>query len=288
MNPKNTNRRQFINYISKSTIAASVIAHNDLLYSNSKKMDIFILAGQSNMKGRGILENKNADGLSNDIPDKNIFNMSLKDNAWQAARHPLHFVDTRDNAGIGPGLSFAREVKKKLSLKKIGLVPCARGGSWIGLWNKKSKREMTLFKGGETVGNLYQFCMDRSLVSKKKGEIKAILWLQGESDSNKEGRINNYQKQLKALVANMRQDLGKPELPFICATIGSFLKDEKWPGRDKINDVLLNIHKFIPNSACADARHLKGHIGDYVHYNAESANVIGKLMAEKYLELIRK
>ena len=55
-----------------------------------------------------------------------------------------------------------------------------------------------------------------------------------------------------------------------------------------VGEALLALPKVCPHTACVDARDLKGHIGDNVHYDAASANAIGARMAAKYLEMQRE
>lgn len=113
----------------------------------------------------------------------------------------------------------------------IGLVPAAVGGARIDLYKEN--------------GKLY----DRSLMllnaarkeSPLKTEVKAILWLQGESDATKAGCLS-YEQKLLDLVDRYRADLGTPELPFIACTIGSFLKSHKKLNQgEKINEILLSL-----------------------------------------------
>ena len=84
---------------------------------------------------------------------------------------------------------------------------------------------------------------------------------------------------------DFRTDLGLPELPVVCATIGSFLEESRWPYKDQINGILLGVSNTIPFAVCADVRDLTGNIGDNVHYNAASQEQIGRRMAEKYIEM---
>ena len=101
-------------------------------------LDLWLLCGQSNMKGRGFMpeEPKN---------DPRIVMMHIKDDQWYLARHPLHLTGDaktfqgHDNAGVGPGLAFAEVLTAQDKTTAIGLVPCAVGGSSIKLWQKGAK-----------------------------------------------------------------------------------------------------------------------------------------------------
>ena len=43
-----------------------------------------------------------------------------------------------------------------------------------------------------------------------------------------------------------------------------------------MNDILLALPKSVPHTACVDARDLKTHIGDNVHFDTAAQNEIGK------------
>ncbi len=70
-----------------------------------ERVEIFLLMGQSYMKGRG------------NVPETQtihprILNMNMGDDLWYSAKHPLHKtgvpdpIDGSDNSGVGPGLDF--------------------------------------------------------------------------------------------------------------------------------------------------------------------------------------
>ena len=73
-------------------------AHVD---SSPSAVHMFLLAGQSNMAGRGALPSatEECEGLLVLGPD----------GAWKTAQHPLHY-DKPEKAGVGPGLAFAQAV----------------------------------------------------------------------------------------------------------------------------------------------------------------------------------
>jgi Carbohydrate esterase, sialic acid-specific acetylesterase len=69
-------------------------------------LDLYLLMGQSNMKGRGFMPDEPGN-------DPRIVMMHMKDDQWYLARHPLHLTGDaktftgHDNAGVGTGLVFA-------------------------------------------------------------------------------------------------------------------------------------------------------------------------------------
>ena len=240
------------------------------------RVDIFLLMGQSNMKGRGIIPDVQDD-------DIRIVNMNMTDNLWYIARHPLHkagvpdLMDQSDNAGVGPGLDFAGKLTERDPNVRVALVPCAVGGSWIDLWAQGQ--------------SLYMNAVSRAKKALRdapegKGRICGILWMQGESDAV-ERLYATYGGKLSALIRNIRSDLNEPELPFFAATIGlkGITNTNNYPYIDELNEVLLNLPNVEPYTYCVDIRDVVGHIGDGAHLNTESQRIVGNRFAETYIQM---
>jgi hypothetical protein len=170
---------------------------------------IFVLAGQSNMSGRGgvIKDSHNNQKLWDRAvplecqPHPNILRLSAK-LKWEPASEQIHAdIDTKKACGVGPGMSFANAVRERIT-GVVGLVPCAVGGTAIKEWTR-----------GE---ELYENMVKRAKESVKDGgEIKGLLWFQGESDTSTQIEADAYQGNMKKLIENVREDLGLPSLPII-------------------------------------------------------------------------
>ena len=84
----------------------------------------------------------------------------------------------------------------------IGLVPCAVGGTAIREWARGMP--------------LYENMVNRAKEAVKSGgQIKALLWYQGESDTSKYDDAKLYKANMEKLIQNVRQDVGSPSLPII-------------------------------------------------------------------------
>jgi hypothetical protein len=207
--------------------------------------------------------------------------MHMKDDHWYLARHPLHLVGDantfkgHDNAGVGPGLAFAEDLLAANPKTAIGLVPCAVGGSPISQWQKGAK--------------LYDEALRRARLALTstapvKARIRGAIWLQGESDANPRD-LPPYDERLRKMVASLRADLQQPDLPFIACTIGEMKNEPQLANLRKMNGILLAFPKTVPNTACIDARDVKTHIGDKVHFDDAAQNEIGRRFAARMLEL---
>jgi hypothetical protein len=237
-------------------------------------LDLWLLCGQSNMKGRGFMpeEPKN---------DPRILMMHKKDDQWYLARHPLHLVGDaktfqgHDNAGVGPGLAFAEVLAAQDKTAAIGLVPCAVGGSSIKLWQKGAK--------------LYEDALRRARLALQttapvNARLRGILWLQGEANANAQERPQ-YAEQLRSMITSFRADLALPDLPFIACTIGEMQPEPRLSDLKTMNEILLALPKSVPYTGCVDARELKTHIGDSVHFDTAAQEEIGRRFAAKVLSL---
>lgn len=186
-------------------VLVMVLCCSSLVSGQNQGKSIFILAGQSNMAGRGGVEyNKywNKVVPPENKPSPQIMRFSAKQQ-WEEARDPLHTNIDHKICGIGPGMSFANTVlAKEPSIGVIGLVPCAVGGTKIVEWKKGMK--------------LYNDMIERTKAALKDGgNLKALLWFQGESDTVVEEDALSYKTEFEKFVADVRADLQAPTLPVV-------------------------------------------------------------------------
>jgi len=258
------------------TKAPLIVADFSAPPAGTNRLDLYLLLGQSNMKGRGVMPEE-------PLNDPRFVMMHLKDDQWYHARHPLHLTGSAntfagaDNAGVGAGLSFAQTIAAADPSARIGLIPCAFGGTSIRRWQKGA--------------DLYENAIRRAKLALEQtrgagGSIKGVLWLQGEADS-KPGAIETYPDDLNALVDALRADLNLPTLPFIAATIIEPNTERAADLRKQMNQNLLGLPKQRPATACVDARDIMTTIGDNVHYDTAAQEEIGRRFASKLQELAK-
>lgn len=168
-------------------------------------MHIYLLLGQSNMAGRGIVE-------SEDQQTHPRVHMLDKNNEWKPARDPMHF--DKLIAGVGPGLTFGKLMADADTNITFGLVPCAAGGSSIDAWKVGGYHD-------QTKSYPYDEALKRARIAMQVGQLKGIIWHQGESDS-KPGQAETYAEKLKVLIASLRKELNAPDLPVVVATLPDF------------------------------------------------------------------
>jgi hypothetical protein len=221
------------------------------------------------MAGRGVVEDE--DRVEN--PRVLMFDRREK---WKPAVDPVHF--DKSVAGVGPGRSFGIAVANADTTIRIGLVPTAVGGSPITSWEPHALDPATLT-------HPWDEAIARAKAAMTDGQLKAILWHQGESDSNAEA-APLYAQRLRALIQRFRSELGSPNLPFIIGQLGRF-DGKAW---DAPHITVDSVHRAIalemPNVAFVSSEGLKDK-GDNTHFTAAGARELGRRYAEAYLRLVR-
>lgn len=224
---------------------------------------IYLVMGQSNMAGRGKVEGKYAR-----MKHRRVFMMD-KNQEWVKARHPVHFDKPRI-VGVGPALTFGIQMAKAHKKKKIGLVPCAVGGTSIQHWKPGAYDDRTDTHPWDDAVVLVKEVM-------KDGVIKGVIWHQGESDSAPE-KAAHYLDDLKDLIQRIRDLVDDPDLPFVAGQLGRY-KDQY----QNVNKVLEKLPEEVFFTAVASSDGLTPK-EDGVHFDARSADLLGRRMAEQMMK----
>jgi len=246
-------------------------------------MDLFILAGQSNMCGRGRAE----PGYVSDTntPRKRKL-LALDGNCvWNVANGSVYTYENYpdqmtfinpEKVGLGPGLRFAQRVAEEIDgSSEIGLVPTAVGGSEIKQWHPES-------------GKLYKDAIRRIREAQKRGVIRALLWHQGESDST-ENKCSMYAERLREVIAGFRRDLDAPDLLVLVGTLGNFLDLHfaknmfgQWM---VVNEQIREVAKEDSRVYIVEAEDLLSG-GDNLHFSADSAQRLGERYFSVYTQAL--
>lgn len=230
------------------------------------KLHLYLLIGQSNMAGRGVVEEQDK------TPPPRVLKFT-KENTWAPATPPLHF-DKPTIAGVGLGSSFGRAMAEANPDATIGLIPCAVGGTPLSRWSKG--------------GDLYAQALERAKLALKDGTLKGILWHQGEADSGNERLATTYGERLAQMVKGLRADLGVGDVPFVAGKLGEFLKREDKDGKPslwpKVNEQIGAISQSVPNAAAVESAGLKPK-NDVVHFDTPSLREFGQRYAEAMKKL---
>jgi carbohydrate esterase-like sialic acid-specific acetylesterase len=156
--------------------------------------EVFVLAGQSNMLGRGF-------PISAGAPS-NPGLLVWRTKGWKIAADPLG--NKKDSAnGVSPGMTFGLGALADLAPETVGLVMCAVSGTTISKW--------------EPPHSVYTNCINQ--VRAAGGHVDGILFLQGESDATNRTDASSWAKRFTVVLNGFRTDLG-PDIPFVLGQIG--------------------------------------------------------------------
>ncbi len=245
-----------------------------IVFKRLPKLDLFLCVGQSNMAGRGPMDESKGD--KEKIPNVYLF---TPNGNWEPATNPLNRYSTVRKdikmQQISPAYGFAKKLAEQTQ-RPIGLVVNAKGGTSIGSWTKGNK------------DGLYEAALDRALAAKKWGEYKAILWHQGEGNS-RTAAVAAYPNQLRKMVGDFRNDLGDKDLFFVAGELGRWRKHSDGDdASEEFNTMIHGIDNFLDRSAWVSAEGLtplKGDIKD-PHFDRPSQLTFGERYADAVFEVI--
>lgn len=266
----------------------------------NKHFEGWVLAGQSNMEGYGLLDDP---GLDVEI-DPRVISLG-SDGEWRLAEEPLHWLwesytpvhasinksfmadesekqlSTIEHAsrhrevrvnGAGLGLAFGKERTDAIG-SNVALIPCAHGGTEIELW-------MPGFSGlpADSLETLYGSMIDRIKRAKQLSgfELKGVLWYQGESDADT-CQSDSYAQKLTHFIESVRKDVGDPDLLFVIIQLGKFITSND-PARRTHWNSLRETQRIIANqtSNTGLVTTLDLSICDEIHLDTQSLYRLGR------------
>ena len=247
-----------------------MITEADMIKGAEDKSDpdeilAFLMVGQSNMSGRGDIGD--VEPINN--PQCAMFRMGM----WQPMTEPIN-IDKSCVAKFAPGIglaaSFADELQKYTG-RKIGLIPCAYGGSRIEKWLP-----------GEA---LYDNAVFTAKLALRDAKLGGIIWHQGESNC-RECHENGYAEKFLDTMNSMRRELSAESLPLIVGEIsediGPIWNLEDWPV--KFNALLWDLAKELPLCAIVSQEGLTLR-HDGIHFDSGSCREFGKRYYKEYCNI---
>jgi hypothetical protein len=242
------------------------------------KLQLFILAGQSNMSGMGDIPKSRMETN----PRIYVFG---NDYHWKLAKEPVddpsNQVDSVSEdrpAGFGPAMSFATTVLEQYPDMVIGLIPCAKGGSLIHEWRRNLNDN-----------TLYGSCLKRVRAASVMGEVAGLLYFQGEIDAvdpkehpDRTFLPDRWADEFAVLIQDWRRDLNLPGLPVVFAQIGTNTEPERFKNWAVVKEQQRKVRLPLSAMVTTDDLPLK----DYVHFTTESYQIIGQRFAQAYIKLL--
>ena len=228
----------------------------------------FLMIGQSNMAGRG--------NVGEVEPIKNPDCLMLRMGRWQPLSEPVNpdrsIFSGRYRSGVCLASSFADAAARALN-KKIGLIPCADGGTKISEW----------LPGGL----LFDHAVMTAKLAMRTSRLSGILWHQGESDCCSDEDLNAHGESFILVMRELRRELGIPELPIIVGELSENY-DTSWRLLDRPVKMNSSYRRACDElKVCAIAKSegltLKD---DGIHFDSASLRQFGNRYFEAYKTLI--
>jgi hypothetical protein len=267
--------RRLLPFVLLSSVALMSIQHPSASSPRQEPaapagMQLFLLAGQSNMAGRGEVADQDR------TPHERVW-MFNRDNRWTPAVEPMHF--DKPIAAVGPGRAFGTAVAEANPAAHVGLIPTAVGGSPITSWEPG-----VLYR--ETGAHPWDDAIRRVRAALPQGELRGILWHQGESDGT-DAAAPLYEARLRSLIARFRAEFGNPTLPFIIGQLGRFEGKPWTAGYQQVDAAHQRVAADTPNVVFVSSDGLMDK-GDQLHFSADAARELGRRYAEAYLGLTKR
>jgi hypothetical protein len=219
---------------------------------------VFLLAGQSNMAGLG----------------------PVRQLPRTYRTHPANVLVWRDEAwvplvaagwGFGPEISFGSAIAAALPTERIGIVKVAATGAGIDRWSPQNAQ------------SLYATWLTQaqaSLRAAPDARVAGALWVQGERDARAADTAAAYGGKLRALVAAVRRDVDRPDLPFLCAQVNPPL-----PFAREVRAAQAALAAQVPSTVLVSTDGL-GKWADKMHYDSAGQVELGRRFARAYLKLV--
>ncbi len=223
----------------------------------------FLLIGQSNMAGRGFLNEAK-------VIDKTNIKV-LRNGLWVPMFRPIN--PDRSFSGVNLAESFAEGYAKKYNTN-VGLICCADGGTKLSQWMP-----------GET---LYENAVNNARLAMRTSTVAGILWHQGESDI-KTG-IDTYRSHFEEMLKSLKKDIGCGDVPVIVGALGEYLVDYQAFNADnfaevlRFNKIIEEMAKENKNMAFVSSKGLKAN-PDNLHFSADGLYEFGLRYLEAYESL---
>ena len=225
-------------------------------------MKSFLLIGQSNMAGRGFLNE--VEPITNDKVKV------LRNGRWQPMFYPVN--PDRHFSGVNLAESFADVYSREKDVE-VGIIPCADGGTSLDQW--------------QAGGLLFDHACYMAELASRTSTIAGVLWHQGESDCSEE-RCPLYEKKLISILEEFRKRLNLYDVPFLLGGLGDYLKENSFldylNNYTYVNDALKKIASEKAMTGFVTAEGLESN-PDKLHFSAKALREFGIRYYNEFIKL---
>lgn len=248
-------------------------------FSHAEHIKVFLLAGQSNMDGRGASSDLPADLQTPQDDVWFYFDARNRFDQRSLERKKLLPLQPGSGADFGPEVTLGRSLADADSRASYALLKYATGGSSLVTdWNPSGGIDYQNFtatvSGGlaalENVGHTYQ--------------IEGMFWIHGARDMLLGRTGAQYEADLKAFISSMRGSYGN-KMPFFIS--------QRSNNQSSIGTQLVE-RLQAAQAAVADADHMSYLISndgfsvksDQAHFDALGQMQLGRALAQSYIDNI--
>jgi len=291
-------------------------------------IQVFVLAGQSNMEGQGVVDldheeyynggkgtlnsviesDKSGryrhviDGRSNYLKRDDVFVRFETRQGLKTGGLSIGFTGYPEKHHIGPEFQFGHVIGNEIR-KPVLLIKTAWGGKSLykdfrpplsggitGEYYKRMLREVD-----EALANIQKENLE---LAGRRYEISGFVWFQGWNDMYDEGARNEYAINLANLILGVREALDRPELPIVVGELGnggSDTSDNMQSIRDAQRTATLDPRlngnvRFVQTHQFARPADQSPNVGHAHHWfgNAESYFLIGDAFGKAMLDLLKR
>jgi hypothetical protein len=256
--------------------------------------DIWVMAGQSNMRGHGYLKDAFRSDTDDEENKEPFSSCHLFDSTetWRVASDPSHCLQLSKRtvhhalpdptvrnpeicqyrgASLAPafGSTYSSNTKDQVP---VGLIASAHGGVSLQDWKRPSELNTETYNT-----TLYGAMIDR--INQVGNYIAGVLWYQGESDTLVSRDAETYGQRFQEWIKILRLDLKRPNLPIVFVQLGPHKLDvpetiKNWMTVQDQQIQLMGIDNYITGVASRDCI-----LDDRLHLSKDGLSLLGKRLA---------
>jgi hypothetical protein len=233
---------------------------------------VMLLVGQSNMEGFG----RTAD-------------LSAEEAVWPVEVRYFdrwREVEVLGRNNFGPEIGMARILADALPGREIRLVKVAVGGTSLLDWAPAWDSTTAAITGHADAGPMYAHLMAAvdTVTAGEEVEIGAVFWMQGERDARFAEVGPGYGERIAVLVAALREDLGREDMPFILGIVNP--PADRYPALDTVRAAQRALASDDPHVWLVDTDDLSK-LPDNLHYDSSGQLELGRRFGHAFLEMGR-
>ncbi len=226
----------------------------------SSPIQVFLLAGQSNMVGEGQPVSAGTG------PKPNL--VMWQGGAWRPASDPVTPLNL-EPSGVGPAMTFGLDVlSHEPSGTVVGLIMCAEGGSSIRQWQPGKA--------------LYRYCVQAAQAA--GGTVAGFVFLQGETEARSSSGGATWASGFANLEKQVQTDFGP--IPVVLGQIG-VIDSSNYPYQQAVRDAQAAAVVGHPEIALVKSSDLPIS-KDGVHFTLASEQTLGRRFGEAWASLKHK